>query len=412
VHPVTFEPVVPEIVLGHSAHSRSLPAVHVVYGRPNQVDGCLFHRKLIYPTPMHEEWHDDARWPYHGIPEAIVIGLMRPDAKQLAGIPPANPTALITDNAWIYHSQAFRDNVRSYGGSVQYAREWTPTDKAMIERTFGILNVSLFELLPGYRGPDIHSSAVNAHLDDLMWHEDFELLILEWIARYWQVRDHGGLFFGEEPHMGLTPNDMFEKSVVEYGFNVPINRDGRYLHLPRLLLDVTRRGLRWGDWTYESDDLGFFRDEGKSPWAHLGRKWPVRFDPEDITVLYIQNHKTGEWFEIPWRGRAQLGRPFSLDGRDHVRHIARQRGRRPRTEAQITEFALEVIERREAMRAIRRKGLAELRELSFGPNGSGPPDRVEQAISVPVTGGNQLRPLNEISRRGALSDAAPGGNNA
>lgn len=420
VDPITLEVVQPILVLAMDAYSRSILAARFVTHRPNQVDACSLLRDIVTPKPFHDEWPGEAHWHYVGVPEHIVIAASNSSADKLAHVPAITPTSVVTDNAWIYKSRAFRDAADLLDIDVIYAREFTPTDKASIESTFGTINENFFAAQPGYKGRDVASGA-DARREAQRFLEELELDFWEWVVRYWQTRQHRGLHFGCAPRLGLTPNDVYEESLARVGFMpLPLSRDIYFDLLPRKPLEISREGIKFRTLTYdcprENDLLKPFRDQ-KSPYPQFGHKWPIRFDDRDLRVVYLQDPKTDEWLCIPWKEAHLFNQPFGSDTHDFAVDLAKSRGRHP---ADVEHVIKEMLERRDAHAPMRGKELAaakrqhardqQLARDRAGAIAKGMPttdprkDDGDRPDCANGNGNGRLRTLDQIPKLAALID--------
>lgn len=415
----TLEPFQPELVLAQEALTRSIVGFRFVSSRPTQTDAVSLLRDIVLPKKRDPEWPEDTRWAYAGVPgKLVVVGEEPPD--EVAAVPVVQPELLLTDNAWIYGSRAFREAAQLLGIDVEFARALTPTDKAMIEKAFSTIDRNFFALYrgAGYKGRDVHSGAKNAAAEAVLFLHELEALFREWIVRYWQRRHHEGLMFAHAPHLELSPNDVYEAALQRDGFlSVPISRDLYYHLLPRKLVKVTREGIKIDHLVYDHEALDSRHRNQKSPWASFGHKWPVRYDQRDVTEVYIQNPDTNEWLIIPWRHRHLLNRPFDSSTRDLAIGLAR-RGKPPKQpvhEREVEQFLLDLLDRRDALLLTRPDELKvakqaqtkerqaaedrpHSREAAEGGNGRGR-ERVPNSEDAPM-----FVPLDQLQRLKTLSD--------
>lgn len=349
----TLEAFQPELVLAQEALTRSIVGFRFVSSRPTMTDAVSLLRDIVMPKRRDPSWPEDTRWAYAGVPEKLVVVGEEPP-EEIAAVPVVQPELLLTDNAWIYGSRAFREAAQLLGIDVEFARALTPTDKAMIEKAFSTIDRNFFALYrgAGYKGRDVHSGAKNAAAKAVLFLHELEALFREWIVRYWQRRHHQGLMFPHAPHLKLSPNDVYEAALQRDGFlSVPISRDLYYGLLPRKVVKVTREGIKIDHLVYDSEDLDPDFRFKKSPWAAFGHKWPVRYDQRDVTEVYIQNPNTNEWLIIPWRLRHRLKRPFDSSTRDLAIGFARQ-ATPPRQQVKdrdVETFLIDLLHRRDAL---------------------------------------------------------------
>ncbi|MFM9662793.1 integrase, partial [Streptomyces scabiei] len=58
--------------------------------------------------------------------------------------------------------------------------------------------------------------------------------------------------------------------------------------------------------------------------SHPG-KYPIRYDPGDISAIYFQHPHHRTWHRIEWIHAASVRAPFSLDALDIARKLATRR---------------------------------------------------------------------------------------
>ena len=137
------------------------------------------------------------------------------------------------DNGKIYVSAHLRSVCQRLGISIQPARPFQPTDKAVVERIFRTIGEDLLAALPGYKGPDVYGRGEHPELEAYYFVDELELIIREWIAERYHRRAHQGLVVPEVPGLELCPNDAFELGVARAGrMLVPARADLVYDFLP------------------------------------------------------------------------------------------------------------------------------------------------------------------------------------
>ena len=187
--------------------------------------------RLVTPEGVRPDMGPEARWPYLGVPTALVL-----DADQLskgcdpAGFPVLAPETLVVDHGKIYVSTLVTAVCARLGISVQPARPLTPTDKAPVERFFRTIREGLLAALPGYKGPDVYSRGVDVEAQAFFFIDELDRIVREWVASVYHRRPHEGLCVPDLPGMAMSPNDMYAYGVQRVGF----------MHIP----GPSRLGLR------------------------------------------------------------------------------------------------------------------------------------------------------------------------
>jgi transposase InsO family protein len=145
-----------ELVVALDLFTRSILAWRFLPRGTKAVDAALLLRDIIVPKAMRPHWPDSTRWPYHGVPERLVLGAYE-GLKELAGVPVVKPQTVVVDGAHAFDSTTFREACSLLGISIQPARPYRPTDKAHVETMFRSIRLGLLERMPGYKGPDLFS---------------------------------------------------------------------------------------------------------------------------------------------------------------------------------------------------------------------------------------------------------------
>ena len=143
-----------ELVLVLDIFTRSILAWRFLPRGMKAVDAALLLRDIITPKTMRPGWPDSARWPYHGVPESLILGAFEGlgEITGVAGVPVVRPERAIVDRAKVFGSEVFREGCNLLGISIQPARPYRPTDKAHIETMFRSIRLGLLEKMPGYKG--------------------------------------------------------------------------------------------------------------------------------------------------------------------------------------------------------------------------------------------------------------------
>lgn len=83
-----------------------------------------------------------------------------------------------------------------------------------MERYFRTLRKGLPQMLPGYKGPDIHSRGENPEDDAFFFLDELEAIIREWTAAVYHCRPHSSLVDPGLPDLRMFPAKMFEHGMV------------------------------------------------------------------------------------------------------------------------------------------------------------------------------------------------------
>jgi len=315
------------MVVAMDLYSRAIVAARLVEWEPQGVDVTTLLLDIIHPVRAHPSWPplpEDARLPYLGIPEGVMLAAHdMPEGTPLLNIPPVLPEAVVVDNGMVFLSGQFRDLCARLGTDIMLARPGTGSDKAHVERLFLHIRQSLAERLEGHVGPHVLARGRRPRALHFPWELQFELT--QWVARYYNHRPHDGLCHPRAPKVKLTPVEMFAFGVSHAGhLTVPLGRDAYYLALRTELRLITDTGVRIDGAQYDSDVFNPYRN-ADSPYLELGKRWPVKVDPRDPTVIHFQDPLTLAWHEVPERDADWRSRPFQGELADRVKVVLEER---------------------------------------------------------------------------------------
>lgn len=90
---------------------------------------------------------------------------------------------------------------------------------------------------------------------------------------------------------------------------------------------VQHYGVEVNGLRYNGEGLCPYRN-ARSPYrgANPG-KWPIRYDPDDITKVFFQDPEDGQWHALVWEHAAQIALPFSAEALAYARRLAVQTDR-------------------------------------------------------------------------------------
>jgi hypothetical protein len=96
----------------------------------------------------------------------------------------------------------------------------------------------------------------------------------------------------------------------------------------------------------DRDELNPYRRQHSGIEARNGR-WEVRYDPYDISRVWIRNHHHGGWLSAAWKHLRTAPVPFGEQAWNHARQLLAARGSDPATEAEIAAAAADLLDRAE-----------------------------------------------------------------
>jgi len=245
--------------------------------------------------------------------------------------------------------------------------------KGPIERFFRTLRESLLEALPGYKGPDVYSRGLNPEGDAFLFLDELDAIIREWVAVVYHHRPNRDLVEPRLPGLPVSPAMMFEHGDARAGY-VEIPRDP---HLALEFLDVKYRpvhhyGVELNGCRYNGNALDSFRDKTSPYLGEADGRWPIHFDPDDITRAYFRHPSERTRHALDWEHRPMLDAPFSLEALEFARRAASAKYTYPDDRLALRDLlnrwnlGLDMTrsERRMALRMAREQAAIELPDLS------------------------------------------------
>ncbi len=107
---------------------------------------------------------------------------------------------------------------------------------------------------------------------------------------------------------------------------------------------INSYGVKIGLRTYDSGELNPYRRQHSGIEAKGGR-WEVRYDPYDISRVWIRNHHHGGWLSAAWKHLRTAPVPFGEHAWTHARQLLAARGSDSATEAEIAAAAADLLDR-------------------------------------------------------------------
>jgi transposase InsO family protein len=311
--PVTFNWIQLQLTIAIDLFSRSIVGWRFTPVSTKAVDAALLLYDIIRPKLMQPGWPKEARWAYLGVPENLLVKLVdsEPDAG-IAGIPLLHPETIVVDHGKAFISNAFKDACTRLGTNLQLARIYTPTDKPQVERIFRTVREDFIEKLPGYKGPDLYSRGVNIEEDAFYFIDEIDARFAAWVASQYQRTPHKGLSFPAVPLLKISPNEMYEEGLARAGFVYVVSSELMYYELlPTEWRTVQHYGVELRGLRYNADILHDYRNT-QSSWGgvHAG-KWPIRYDPRDLSRVFFFDEPSSQWCELQWTHDRSEERPFN-----------------------------------------------------------------------------------------------------
>jgi len=344
VDPVSFNWISLVLTIALDLYTRSILAWRFTPRDAKDIDATLLLADIIRPKPMRDGWPAAAQWRYHGVPEHLVIPMG--DTRPLAGIPVVYPETIVADHGRIFMSQELQDACVRLGISIQPTRVFTPTDKAHIERVFRTIRESFLENLPGYKGPNVYARGADVENDAFYFVNELEGLFAEWVAAVYQVRHHDGLQLPAAPGLHVSPNDMYDEGLARAGFvAVPPSPSLYYELLRTEWRTIQHYGVEVGGLRYDGEALNSYRNRS-SPYGGLAQgKWPIKYDPRDLSCVYFQVPESREWTALSWCDAGDPARPFSDVTLGYAKALLRARNGNVKNHEAIAEVLNALVAR-------------------------------------------------------------------
>lgn len=378
--PLTLKWVQAELSVGMDWYTRCITGIRLTPVSTKAVDVSAVLFQSFRPRPAGRDWPRHAVWPEHGIPRTVLVDVEGVTGPGLAS-PPLVPETLVVDHGKVYVSEHLTSVCRRMGISIQPARLRTGRDKRPVERYFRTLREGLLQVLPGYKGPDIHSRGENPEDDAFFFLDELEAIIREWTASVYHCRQHSSLVDPGLPGLRMSPAKMFEHGMARAGYiEAPRDRDLAFEFLQTKWRTVQHYGVEIGRRRYSGPGLP---EPGiRSPYdSPVKNGWPFQVDPDDITKIYFRNPTTRAWHTLTWEHAPSAEMPLSEDALTFARQLAASKYRFPDDRLAVADLlqrwnlglGTTIAERRMALRLSRDQAAIEL-----------PESEAETVVSLPT----------------------------
>ena len=307
------------------------------------VDAALLLARMLVPEPMRPGWSGVLRMSASRLPHARLLDI---DARMglAAARPVIVPDTIVIDGGKVFVSDTFTRACERLGVSIQRARPRTPTDKAIVEATFGSINTLFCQHVAAYTGSNTTLRGLDATGAWTM--PELQDLLDEWLLAGWQPRPHDGLRDPLLPRRALSPNEMYAALVAAAGY-LPLTLSGEdYLELlPVQWRQINAYGIRIGYRTYDCAELGPWRLQHSGVTARRGL-WEVHCDPYDATLVFVRT--PDGWVSVPWTHLPMVSAPFAEFTWRHARHLAAETGIDDTNETEVARVLDDLLTRAQA----------------------------------------------------------------
>lgn len=367
--PMTLRWVQVELTVAMDWYTRCITGVRVTPVSTKSVDAAAVLYQTYRPRPAGPDWPQDAVWPEHGVPRTVLVDVDAIARTETAASGPAIvPETLVVDHGKIYLSEHLASVCARMGISIQPARIRTGRDKGPVERFFRTLREDLLQILPGYKGPDVHSRGLDVESEAFFYLHELESIIREWIAVVYHRRPHSALVDPHLPGLRMTPEQMFEHGIARAGYiEAPRDPDLAYEFLKTEWRTIQHYGVEINGCRYNGPALTPYRDM-TSPYGGKAKgRWPFQVDDDNINHIYFRDPDTHIWHQLTWEHAAAAHMPFSRDALDYGRKQAAKKYRYSNDRLAVTDLlerwklglGTTLAERRIVLRQTREDHLAE-----------------------------------------------------
>ncbi|SDS09749.1 Integrase core domain-containing protein [Paraoerskovia marina] len=323
MEPVTLRWVKVQLTAAMDLYSRCIVGLTVTPVSTKAVDVANVLYQCVQPG---DEAELTGKFPYHGVPDAVLVGTEVPDHRLLTrqgGLPAVFAESIVVDRGRQYISSHVISACARLGISVQPANPKKPTDKPTIERFFRTMREGLLQHLPAYKGPNVYSRGRDVESEAFLWVSELEQIIREWVTTVYHQSPHRGLTVPELPRAELSPIEAYNLGIARTGGMVLPAHVG----LAYEFLDV-----QWRTIQHYGVDIGGLRYDGKALNAYRGRrseftgkhtgKWPFYIDAHDVRQVHFKDPADGAWHSLRWEHAPALGAPMSQDAVEYVKRLA------------------------------------------------------------------------------------------
>lgn len=368
--PVTLRWVQAELTIAMDWYCRCVVGIRVTPVSTKAVDAAATLYQAFRPRPASAQWPAHAVWPEHGIPRSLLLDREAVESPVAGRASPALvPETIIVDHGKIYVGEHLTSVCRRLGISIQPVRLRTGRDKGPIERFFRTLREDLLQVLPGYKGPDLHSRGAAPEGEAFFFLHELESIIREWCAVVYHHRPHDSLVDPYVPGLRMSPAAMFEHGLARAGYiEVPRDPDLAYEFLQVQWRTVQHYGVEIDRRRYNGAGLDLYRNTRSSYTGVHAGKWPIHVDPDDVTRAYFRDPDTRRWSTLRWEHAPAASMPLSDEALQFARRLAAAKYRYPDDRLAVADLlnrwnlglGTTLAERRMALRISREQAALDL----------------------------------------------------
>ena len=315
----------PELTITLDIATRTIGAAVLRPAGTKAVDAAVLLARMLVPEPMRPGWDPALSMARSVLPYQRLVTVDQRLAAAAAK-PVIVPLTVVIDHGKVFISETFITACRVLGISVQPSRPYTPTDKAVCERTFRSVNTLFCQYVAGYTGSDVTRRGKDVAGRAAWTLPQLQELLDEWIVAGWQNRPHDGLRSPYLPGRELSPNEAYAVMVARAGYlPVPLSGEDYVELLPVIWRAVNDYGIQIDYRTYDCAGLGPYRRRASAAAARNGR-WEVHYDPYDLSRVWMRDPDREGWITVPWTQLPMVSAPFADFTWRHAREILAARG--------------------------------------------------------------------------------------
>lgn len=330
--------------------TRSLLGWRLVPKGTKGVDAGLVIADAMMPEPMRPGWPEGLRHRILRLPCEPKLAQNERFAAAAAR-PVVFPEKIVIDHGKAFASQAVKNVCRRYGITIQDTRKYRPTDKPQVESAFKTIRSQFSEHIAGYKGNHVVHRGRDVDATARWTIEELEEFFAEYVVAVYQRRRHTGLVLPGFPEISLSPNDAYRLAVHRCGYIASPRDPNLFLELlPIHWCGIHDRRIQKDYLHYSAPITGTYNG-AKSPYAHAMGAWPVRYDPRDMTQVYLHDPYTGDWHTLRWTHALTGLEPFTDITLRQVKQELRERGRDPQDQEGVLDALLDLQNRTDAAEA-------------------------------------------------------------
>jgi hypothetical protein len=334
----------PELTIVVDVATRSICAALLRPAGTKGVDAAVLLARMLVPELVRPGWDAALAMSASPLPfERMLTTDTR--LEQAAARPVICPETIVIDHGKVFVSSTFTAACSTLGISVQPSRIRTPTDKAIVERTFGSINSLFCQYVAGYTGSDVTRRGLDPESEAVWTLPQLQELLDEWTVAGWQSRPHDSLRNPYLPGKTLSPNEAYAIAIARAGYvPVPLSSSDYIELLPAVWRAVNDYGIRIDYRTYDAPGLGPLRRR-PSGITTKDDLWEVHYDPYDLSRVWVRRSDTREWIEAAWTHQPMVRVPFADFTWRHARGLLAARGGDDTSETAVARVLADLLHR-------------------------------------------------------------------